>query len=123
VKLVLDEHYSPAIAEQLRQWGYDVIPVTERVEATLAELRRKPDEELLRWSHAEGRVLVTENIRDFMRLHHAFLERGELHSGLLFTSPSKFPRRSDTIGLLVTALAEFMDQHDASAIVGDVAWL
>jgi len=30
VRLLLDEHYSPAIALQLRERGYDVVAVTER---------------------------------------------------------------------------------------------
>ncbi len=123
MKLVLDEHYSPAIAEQLQLRGYDVISVAERVIAELTHLRRKPDEELLRWAGDEGRVLVTENVRDFMPIHHAFLARGELHAGILFTSPRRFPRRAGAVGALVSALAAFMGRHDASALVGDVAWL
>jgi len=123
VKLVLDEHYSPAVAEQLRLRGYDVIPVAERVAADLAQLRRKSDEELLRWAGGESRILVTENVRDFMAIHHAFLVRGEPHAGILFTSPRRFPRYTGAVGLLVGALAAFVDRHDATALVGDIAWL
>jgi hypothetical protein len=123
VKLVLDEHYSSAIAKQLRLRGYDVIAVTERPNADGPFLRRMPDEELLQWATDEGRVLVTENVRDFMPLHHTYLARDGLHAGMLLVSPRKFPRRAGTIGSLVEALAEFVDGHDASAIVGEVAWL
>jgi hypothetical protein len=123
VKLVLDEHYSPAVAEQLRLRGYDVIPVAERIGAELAQLRRMPDEELQRWARGESRILVTENVRDFMAIHHAFLARGEPHAGILFTSPRKFPRRTGAVGVLVSALAAFMNRQEPGALVGDVAWL
>jgi hypothetical protein len=74
-------------------------------------LRQQTDEELLRWARSEERVLVTENVRDFMPIHQAFLARGDHHAGILFTSPRKFPRRTDTIGTLITALADFLDTH------------
>jgi Domain of unknown function (DUF5615) len=122
VKLVLDEHFSPAVAEQLEQRGYDVMPVAARLDAGLAPLRRKADEELLRWAHAEGRILVTENVRDFMSIHHSFVSWCELHSGIIFTSPRRFPRRTHSIGLLVDALARFMDEY-ASGLEGDIFWL
>jgi len=44
VRLVLDEHYSLRIAQQLRQGGFDVISVTERP----TDLRQMDDESLLR---------------------------------------------------------------------------
>jgi len=92
VKLLLDEHYSPAIAEQLQKRGYDVLPVAERSRVEHAHLRQRSDEDLLRWARDEGRVLVTENVRDFMSLHRTFLARGDVYAGILFTSPRAFPR-------------------------------
>lgn len=119
MKLLLDEHYSPTIAVQLRERGHDVLAVSES-----RELRELPDEELLRWAQRERRVVVTENVRDFMVLHRAFLNLGEMHAGLIFTSPRTFPRRIDAVGRLITALAAFVEGHaEADALNGDVAWL
>lgn len=123
MRLLLDEHYSAAIAEQLQKRGVDAIPVAEHVDAAVAELRGTPDEELLRWARQQGRVLVTENVRDFMPIHRRFLERGEAHAGIIFTSPRRFPRRSQALGLLVKALAERALDPNASELEGDVAWL
>ncbi len=123
MKLLLDEHYSPAIAEQLQKRGYDVLPVAERIRVEHAHLRQRSDEELLIWARDEGRVLVTENVRDFMPLHQAFLARGDVHAGLLFTSPRRFPRRTDAMGSLITALRAFLDSHLTDAIIGDTEWL
>jgi len=123
VKLLLDEHYSPVIAEHLRRPGYDVIPVAERTDAAAAELRSVPDEDLLRWAATHGRILVTEDVGDFMPIHRAFLQRGQLHAGILFTSPERFSRSSAGVGAIVTALSEFIDEHEANQITGDIAWL
>jgi predicted nuclease of predicted toxin-antitoxin system len=123
VRLLLDEHYSFAIAEQLQQRGIDAISVAEHVAASAAELRGTPDEELLRWARQQGRVLVTENVRDFMPIHRRFLERGESHAGIIFTPPRRFPRHSGAFGLLVKALAEHALSTDTPDLEGDVAWL
>lgn len=120
---MLDEHYSFAIAEQLQQRGIDAIPVAEHVAAAMAELRGTPDEELLRWARQQGRVLVTENARDFMPIHQQFLNRGKVHAGILFTSPRRFPRHSAAFGPLVKALVEYALGPDAPDLEGDVAWL
>lgn len=119
MKLVLDEHFSQAPAEQLRERGYDVIAVVERT-----ELRQFSDPALLAWAQREERVLVTENVRDFMPIHHTWLSRGETHPGLFFTSPRAFPRRTAATGLLVSALAASMEQYeDVMSLEGGIAWL
>lgn len=123
MKLLLDEHFSPAVAEQLQQRGYDVVAVAERVEIALSPLRRRPDDELLRLARQEQRVLVTENVRDFMPLHRVMLSRGESHAGILLTSPRRFPRHADAFGLLVDALAAFLADHASASLDGSVAWL
>jgi hypothetical protein len=58
-----------------------------------------------------------------MPIHEAFLTRGEAHAGIIFTTHRKFPRHSGGIGLLITALAVFMDDHEAAGLESDVAWL
>jgi len=123
VKLLLDEHYSPAIADQLQKREYDVLPVAERSRVEHAHLHQRSDEELLIWARDEGRVLVTENVRDFMPLHQDFLARRDVHAGILFTSPRTFPRRTDAMDSLITALRAFLDSHVTDTIIGDTEWL
>jgi predicted nuclease of predicted toxin-antitoxin system len=123
VRLVLGEHYSPAVAEQLQHRGIDAIPVAERKEASRASLRQTPDEDLLLWARQENRVLVTENARDFVPLHRSLLERGETHAGIVLTSPRKYPRRSKSLGLLVNALADLAQRSDPSDTSGRIIWL
>jgi Domain of unknown function (DUF5615) len=63
------------------------------------DLRRQgwTDAALLQSSAADGRVLVTHNIRDFVALHHTYLAQGRSHAGIVVT-----PVR--TIGILLTRL-------------------
>ena len=55
MKLRLDEHYSPRIAELLRAGGHDVVAVVAR-----PDLAGLTDRSLIAMAHDEGRALVTE---------------------------------------------------------------
>ncbi len=104
---------------QLREVGYDIVAAAES-----AELRALQDHDLLRWSQREGRVVVTENVRDFMAPHHMDLGRGDTHAGILFTTPRRFPRRMAAAGSLIAALAAFIGENDDAHIpTGETSWL
>jgi len=49
--------FTPAIADQLRAKGFDVVAV-----AAEPHLRSLSDPELHRWSREQGRRVVTENV-------------------------------------------------------------
>lgn len=100
--------FSPAIAEQLRTKGFDVLAVS--AEPTLRAL---DDAELYEWAGANGRRVVTENVKDFRPL----LVSGEVSTepGLLLTSSRTFPRSKRSIGLLVAALERWLLQPDAGS--------
>ena len=85
VKLLLDEMHAPAVAEQLRDLDFDAVAVRERP-AWIGLC----DEDLL--AAAGGRVLVTENVKDFAVLHRRWEAAGQAHAGLVFTHPRRFPR-------------------------------
>lgn len=102
MKLLLDEMYSPAVAEQLRARGHDVVSVHD---PEYRSLEVAPDEEIFAAALAEERALMTENVPDFRRLEAAALARSESHATLVFTSNRQFPRgEPGTIGRLVEAL-------------------
>ena len=119
MRLLLDEHYSPSIAEQLRDRGHDVVSAAER-----ASLRGVSDRELLDRAAGEGRALVTENVADFMPLIREAAAGGERHLGVIFTSPRSLPRAADTIGLFVQHLDALLREHTANeALTDQVRWL
>jgi hypothetical protein len=110
-KLLLDEHYSDAIAARLRAAGHDVLAVVAD-----PELRAQSDVEVFRRAAASGRRIVTENIKDFRPLLQQAYADGDPVARLLLVPPGCFPRgagrRSSTIA---AALGEWFNaSHDAA---------
>jgi NADPH-dependent 2,4-dienoyl-CoA reductase/sulfur reductase-like enzyme len=119
VKLLLDEHYSPEIARQLRTRGHDVVAVAER-----DELVGLGDDELLRRMAQERRALMTNNVKDFIPLASRAALEADDHYGLLFTSDRSMPRRGDAIGRFVEALDGFLQRHeDEGSYRNQIQWL
>jgi Domain of unknown function (DUF5615) len=119
VRLLLDEHYSPKIARQLRTRGHDVVAVVER-----ADLLGLSDDELFRRMAQERRAIMTNNVKDFVPLASHAAVAADDHYGLLFTSDSSMPRRSDTIGRLVDALDGFLRRYEGEENYrNQVQWL
>jgi predicted nuclease of predicted toxin-antitoxin system len=81
VRLLLDEHYSPEIARQLRIRGHDVVAVAER-----ADLVGLGDDELLQRMAQERRAIMTNNVKDFLPLASRATVAADHHCGLLFTA-------------------------------------
>jgi hypothetical protein len=119
LRAVLDEHYSPAIAEQLRKRGHDVVAA-----ADLAELKNRADLDVLRWAISQRRAVVTENAVDFVPLHEQYLARGDRHYGIVLTNARRFPRSHAGTGQLVRALHNLLEQSPhADALRSDLRWL
>jgi predicted nuclease of predicted toxin-antitoxin system len=102
VRLLLDEMYSPVVAEQLRARGHDVVSIHDRM---YHRLRGVPDAEVFAAARAEARVVVTDNIADFRQFEAEALAGGDEPPLLIFTTNRQFPRAdAATIGRLVLAL-------------------
>jgi Domain of unknown function (DUF5615) len=119
VKLLLDEHYSPKIAAELRKHGHDAVSAKER-----NDLRGLGDRELWKVASVEGRALMTENVADFMPLVREVWAEGADHSGIVFTSPRSLPRGAETIGRYVKELGTFLRERPAGdGLANEVWWL
>lgn len=115
MKLLLDEMLDREIAVQLRQRGHDAIAIQER-----PELWGEPDECLLgEVAFAEGRVIVTDNVRDFSRLHAVILDGGGHHAGILLAAANRYPRAKRYLGLWVRALDAFLSALPAGSDLAD----
>ncbi len=88
MRLLLDEHYSPKIAEELRKRGHDVVSVKER-----GDLRGVSDRELWTRAAAGGRAVVTENVADFAVLLEQRLRNDEPAVPVVFVRKADLPRR------------------------------
>jgi hypothetical protein len=99
IQLLLDEMFSPVIAEALRGRGHRVIALVES-----PEMRAMPDGEVFAWAAARRCWLLTENVKDFQPIKLRALQANASTAGLLFTSSRTFPRSRQHIGPLVDAL-------------------
>ena len=113
MKALLDEMLPPAIAEQLRERGYNVIAVAER-----ADLRSLPDGDIFAFAQSEGRATVTRDRADYLLLDREQRAAGHTHAGLILVS-SRFAPAG--VGPLVKALDELLSREDLYP--GFVHWL
>ena len=109
-KLHLDADASQkALLEALRKRGHDVT----RTPQPGLPMDASDDYQLL-WATAQGRVIFTQNIRDFIHKTGQYPS----HSGILLAHRSSYSL-ADLIRLLDRALAE----TSAAEWVGQVRWL
>ena len=119
MKLLLDEHYPPSLAEQLRERGHDAVAVQEEV-----DLRGMLDPDLFAEAQRRDCALLTENTADFIVLDAECRSRHSAHWGLVFTSNRTFPRgKAATLGALVKALDELLRKADSGVPNSMVIWL
>ena|SRR5689334_23284924 len=115
-RLLLDEMFSPRIATELVERGYDCRSV-----AADPLLRERPDDALFVVATAEQRVLVTENVVDFERLRRDRVADAAHVPPLIYTSSSAFPRDRRYVRRLVEALDGAL-KTDAVTRHGGVLW-
>jgi predicted nuclease of predicted toxin-antitoxin system len=116
VRALLDEQLSPQIAVLLRRSGYDVIAVAER-----DDLVGYRDSVILEAASAEGRALVTNNIKDFRPLAAEWLAQGRTHAGLILL-PSARIRTRNAVPALAAAIEAVLRAHP-DGIAGGERWV
>lgn len=102
--LQLDEMFSDSIAERLRARNHDVISVV--ADSALVSL---PDDQVLAHATAEGRALVTANIKDFVPQDSMYRAAGRAHAGLILVSTKTFPQDRTFTAAVAVALADLLD--------------
>jgi len=115
--LLLDEMFSPRIADELAARGIEC-----RAVAADALLRALSDLEIFETALLDGRVIVTNNVPDFESLRRAREAVGGEVPGLVYTSDFTFPRTRAYVSRLVTAL-EAVATGRETARRGGVLWL
>lgn len=119
MKLLLDEHYPPSIAEQLRERGHDVVSAQEE-----ADLRGMTDPDLFAEAQRRNSAVLTENVADYLMLDAEYRGRNLAHWGLVLTSNRTFPRgKPTTVGALVKALDELLREAGSEDRSSKVIWL
>lgn len=120
VRLLLDEHFSPEIARQLRARGHDVIAVKEH-----PELIGRPDRVHFASMPEQCRAIVTQDLGDFRPLLAQAMRAGTKTFGLVCV-PARVSLSRQAIGQLVTSLEHLLRAHpDDEDLIdrGGEAWL
>ena len=73
-----------ALVRALRSRGVDVLTALE------AGMIERQDERHLEYATTQGRVLYSFNVRDFYRLHTAFLAQGKAHAGIILAPQQRY---------------------------------
>lgn len=99
MRLLLDYHLSPAIAQVLRRDGVDAVAVRDWLGGNY---RSAPDDQLLAAAWSDERVLVTYDCRTIPPLLKEWAETGRQHAGVVLIDEKTV--RPDDIGGLLRAL-------------------
>lgn len=117
MKILLDAQLSHDIAEILRSRGHDADAVTARDDLP----DDLPDEEVMAVAHREGRVVVTNNVKDFRPLAADRLASGKGHAGLILVSPST-PRSKAANRPLADAIERLISSNP-DGLTGTERWI
>ena len=119
MKLLLDEMYARDIAVGLRARYRDVASASER-----DDLRSVADAVLFKAMQSEARVIVTNNVRDFMPLAQQALQSGSTFYGLVFTSDKSLPRSKANVGTFISLLDALLAARVAEQeLPAKIEWL
>ena len=109
-KLHLNEHLSPRLAAQLRQYGFDV---TSTLELGMVEA---DDDEQLAYAASEQRACVTFNHKDFAVRHAQYIAEGKEHWGIVLST-------EETMDLLRRRLLRLLNTLTAEELKNQLRWL
>ena len=117
MRLLLDAHFDPTVARGLRERGHDVVSAVDLG----PDVYQAADAEMLAFAATEGRALVTRNIRDFVRLHAAWLGQERSHAGIVLVHARTIPEGDR--GAEIRALEGFLQQPPAADFTDTLVWL
>jgi predicted nuclease of predicted toxin-antitoxin system len=109
-KLHLNEHLSPRLAEQLRQYGFDITSTVE------LDMLGVGDSEHLAYAASAQRALVTFNHKDFAPLHHHYRANAKEHWGIIFST-------EETTAVLRRRLLRLLNTLSAEELRNQIRWL
>ncbi len=109
-RIYLNEHLSQRLAEQLREYGFDVVSSHE------AMMLSASDEKQLDYACNEQRAVLTFNISDYIRLHQEYVEANRAHYGIIVST--EVP-----IHILIHRLLRLLNSLSQEELKNQVIWL
>jgi predicted nuclease of predicted toxin-antitoxin system len=110
IKLYLDEMVPTDLARVLRQYGYDVVTAQE------AGMLGKTDVEHLEYASAQGRAILTFNIKDFAKLHKSWHKEDKHHSGIIVSPELEMRRFGELLRLCLNLLDQAVPEEIADRL-------
>lgn len=98
MRLLLDEMYPPALAAALTAAGMNAVTILE------LGLAGTPDPDVFAYAVTDDRVLLTENVGDFVAIAAQHSTTGAHHPGLVIALSNRFSRRRAGYGRLIAAI-------------------
>lgn len=118
MKLLLDSMYQPVIAIQMQRRGHDIIAA--RADSNLENLS---DPAILGFARDQRRVLITENMRDFVRIDAQWRREDLVHCGVILVDDYKFQRKHGAgIGSLIRELEAWLTEYPGEAEPDSRLW-
>lgn len=108
LRLLLDEHLSPVIGQQLRR-HHPLIAITSMHEWHDGVYLGVDDEDILKAAHAEKLTLITYDQQTIKPLLRRWGAAGDDHSGVVFVSNRTIA--SQNFGGLVRAIGDLWEQE------------
>ena len=116
MRLLLDAHISGrTVGKALVEGGHDARALDSEI-----ELEGFSDPEVLELAAAEGRVLVTANVRDFEPLLREWAGEGRSHAGVVLVPRSV---RNESFGVLISGIERTIADAAQEEWVDRVEWL
>ena len=110
IKLLLDEHIWGGLADALSRQGHSVTHIANTDQQGL------DDEPLLAFAVAQGRAILTYNVRHFVPLTARWYEMGQEHAGVILSVQLQ-PRE------LLRQVERLLDALSADDLRNTVRWL
>jgi hypothetical protein len=116
MRILLDAHISGrTVGKALIEGGHNV-----RALDSEPELEGLSDPDVLELATAEGRVLVTANIRDFEPILREWAGESRSHSGVILVPSSV---RNEAFGILISGVEETIADNRQEEWVDRVEWI
>jgi predicted nuclease of predicted toxin-antitoxin system len=116
MRILLDAHISGrTVGKALVEDGHDVHALDSE-----PELEGLSDPEVLELAAAEGRVLVTANIRDFEPILREWTGESRSHAGVILVPSSV---RNEAFGVLISGVEEMLADTGQEEWVDRVEWI
>lgn len=110
IKLYLDEDVDPLLAHVLRERGIDCRSAKD------AQNLSRSDVQQLMFATSQGRVILTFNVKDFVRLAKESAHSGRHHSGIIVSDHLPFRE-------LLRRVLVLFQRHAQNDLADSLLWL